>query len=280
MKFKLKQEKMEELMEKLSLVDMYPSVVIVVKKDETTGKPVMFSIQREASGRALRYLKVKDTFFDEIENPETQEAIEIDAGRVLKAVKKILPGTVLEIEKEGNKLKISGEYEDKDDKGNVTDRRKTLPYITFTDPEEVVTTLPLDFDKHGTPLIGKNKLPLNVDIKINIDDLKEATDYASVFDTEFFKFDLKQGEKLSIRIGDLRDFSDYWRYQPRYTEVAGNELSVILTYGMKQIASVFKGDITFRAATNSPCWIYEKTDDYTVGVLIPPHIPSEEEAVE
>lgn len=271
---------MEELMEKLSLVDMFPSVVLAIKKDEKTNKAVMFSIQREASGRALRYLKVNDSFFDEIEVPNApQEAIEIDAERVLKAVKKIMPGTQLTIEKD-DKLVISGHYQDKDDDGKVTNTRTISHHLTYTEPDEVETGLPLLF-KDGIPHVGKKEVPLDIDVKVNLEDLKSIVELTSVYNTDFYKFDLEKGKPLTVRVGDLRSFSDYCTYQPRFHLKAGEEFSLILTYGIKQVVSILRyDDITMRASSNVPCWVYEKSDDYTLGILFPPHIPSEEEMVE
>ena len=278
MKFKLKQEKLEELLEKLSVVDMYPSSVIAIKKGDD-GKAVMFSIQREASGRALRYLKVNDTFFDEIEVPEKQEAIEIDAIKVLKAIKKFLPGTNLVVSVDGDKLVVTGLFEDKNEEGEVTNKRELSHNLNYSEPAEVQTSLPIDF-KDGIPHVGKNKVPLDTEIKINLEDLKTAVELASVYDTEYFTFDLPKKQKLTMRIGALRSFSEFCTYQPKFNITAGESFKSIYTYGIKQLLSVMRfNDITMRASNEAPCWIYEKADDYTLGILMPPHVPTEEEVV-
>ena len=62
MKFVLKQENLEYMLEKLSVGNMFPSCVITLKE----GK--IFSIQREDSGRSLRMAKFNKEFFEEIQD--------------------------------------------------------------------------------------------------------------------------------------------------------------------------------------------------------------------
>ena len=276
MKFILQQEKLVELLEKLSLVDVFPSSIIGVKKGEN-GKPVMFSIQREQSGRIIRYLKVNDTFFDKIETPKKQEAIDIDAVKISKAIKKFA-GRTVEVATIDDKLSIKGVFEDIDDKDKVVNKRELALHFNYSEPQNVTSQLSIKF-QDGTPHVGKdNKVPLSVETQVNLEDLKMAVELASVFDTEYFSFSLPKKDKLTIRVGNLRKFSEFLTWQPKFKLTAGEEYKSVYTFGFKQLVDVLrKDDITMRTASGAPAWVYEITDDYTLGVLIPPHVPTEEE---
>jgi len=277
LKFKLKQEKFQELLEKLIVKDIFPSSTICVDNDSKTGKPVLFSIQKETHGRAVRYLKVNSNFFEEIE--EGKDAIEIDVDRTLSIVKLIRPNTLLTIETVDNKLKISGVYEEKDDKGNVTSSRKIAPHITFKTPEEKDIKKKLPFAVEGkTPVVGEGDIPLDVQFEMELDDLKDLPEVASSVKTEYYSFRMKDG-KLNLRIGDLHNFSDFWDYEPRIKTKMGNTLEMILTFGLSEVASTCRSNPTINAHSYAPIWLYEKTDDYLFGILIPTYNPREGEEV-
>jgi hypothetical protein len=275
MKFKIKQEKFQELLEKLTLSDIFPSSVFSTMT--SNGQPIAFSIQREEHGQALRCLKLTKEFFEEIDAGAI-ESIEIDVSRALSIVKRMRPNTILSVETVGNKLKIYSLEEDKDSNGNVTDDVEHIPHITFKKPdEEVDIQLPFEL-KDGVPLVGEKKIPLNVCFDVKLIRLKAMTEYGSSVKTNYYRFTLNN-DKLEVRVGDLHDFSDFVLYRPRVAKVKnGNNFSVILTFAIAEIAKTFRKDfITFNGTKDAPVWIYEKGDDYTLGVLLPPYIPVEEE---
>ena len=99
MKFKLKQEKFEELLEKLIVKDIFPSCAFSVNEG------VLVSKKKEEHGRAIRWVKFEKSYFEEID--DSVESIEIDVDRTLNFVKNIPAGTTLIVETIGNKLSIS-----------------------------------------------------------------------------------------------------------------------------------------------------------------------------
>ena len=253
MKFVMKQEKLEELLEKLIVKDIFPSAIITVKDGS------LFSIQKEEHARALRFLLVKETFFDEIES-KGAETIELDVERTLNTVKNILPNTVLTFETKGNKVSIKGE--------NVNAN------ISYRDPESDVLTTLKDAKIEiieGVPHVGDSKLPLDINLEIKLSDFKDLAGYASSLKTEFYKFYF-DGAKLAVRIGDLHDFSDYVIYNPKTEIKTGTELAVIFTYGVPQVADTFRKSVNISTKTNAPAWIYESDEHYTLGILIPPYV--------
>ena len=125
--------------------------------------------------------------------------------------------------------------------------------------------------KDGTPLIGESKLALDTHLKINLDEFKSISGYAGVLKTEFYKF-LIDEKKIAVRVGNLHDFSDYHTEYPEGKIENGNELEVIFTYGVPQIADTFRQDVHIKTKTNSPAWIFEKDKGYILGVLIPPYV--------
>jgi len=127
--------------------------------------------------------------------------------------------------------------------------------------------------KDGTPLIGESKLPLEDYFKIDLSEFKNISAYAGILKTEFYKFIVNENKKISVRVGNLHDFSDYHVENPSGKVEAGKEVEVIFTYGIPQIADTFRQDVNIRTKTNSPAWIYETDKNYILGILIPPYVP-------
>jgi len=265
MKFELKQEKFQELLEKLIVKDIFPSCVFTTKE----GK--LFSVQKEIHGRALRFVKFNKSYFDKIDN--ATESIEIDIDRTLNIVKNIPAGTPLIVETVGNKLSVKRLILDKD--GKVTGE-KGFTRISFKDPEgEVKDTLPFKI-KNEVPLIGETEVPLDVFLTIKLSSIKDISAFASSLKTEFYRFFVNDG-KISVRVGDLHDFSDYHNENLDGKVLKGVSLEVTLSYGIPEIADTFRQeDVIVKTGNNAPAWIYEITDDYTLGILIPPYTESEE----
>ena len=279
MKFKLKQEKLENMLEKLVMKDMFPSCVISVKDEK------LFSIQKEEHGRALRFLKFNKSFFDSIEG---EGSVEIDCKKMLDLVKNIMSNTDLTVEKKGNKICISGE--------NASIGKKIELYVAWKDIEgEIKTSLPFPMEK-GVPIIGDSKIELETYFTIDLPDFKDVAQYGSTLKTEFYKFSFED-KKVCVRVGDLHDFSDYALFYPKEKIIelveednkevekivaqfgvkTGDELSVIFTYGMPQVAATFENEVHIKSKTSSPAWIYEGTKEYVHGILIPPFVPDDEE---
>ena len=250
MKFSLKQEKLQELLEKLIVKDIFPSSLISTKGQ------TLYSIQKEEHGRALRFAKFNKSYFESID--DSDESIELDVERTLSVVKNILPNTVLTVETKGNKLSISGE------RINVN--------IAFKEPEaKIETSLPFEM-KDGIPLIGASKIPLDTVFSIKLSDFKSLSSYASSLKTEFYKFSIGN-KKLTIKVGDLHNFSDFIVFEPESGIENDNSLDVIYTYAIPQIADTFRKDeVIIKTKTQSPAWVQETTDDYLLGILVPPYV--------
>lgn len=282
MKFKLKQEKLENMLEKLLMKDMFPSCIISIKEEK------LFSIQKEEHGRALRFLKFNKLFFDSIEG---EGSVKIDCKKMLGLVKNIMPNTDLTVEVKGNKISIAGE--------NVGTGEKIELNVGWKDPEEEIkTSLPFPMEK-GVPIIGDSKIRLETYFTMDLPNVKDIAQYGSVLGTEFYKFSF-ENKKVCVRVGDLHDFSDYALFHPKYRIIelveednkevektvaefgqkTGDELSVIFTYGMPQVAATFENEVHVKSKTNSPAWIYEGTKEYVHGILIPPFVPDEEDESE
>jgi len=260
MKLKLKQEKLQEMLEKLMVKDIFPSATISKAED------TIFSIQKEEHGRAIRMVRFDKDFFEELEGKP--EAIELDIERTLGIVKNILAGTQLIVETKGNKLSIKKLITDEN--GKVTGE-KGVTMISFKEPEgEVMKELPFEI-KDGTPMIGESKLVLDTHLKINLDEFKNISGFAGVLKTEFYKFIIEE-KKISVRVGNLHDFSDYHTEYPDGEIKSGDGLEVIFTYGIPQIADTFRQDVNIKTKTNSPAWIFEKDKGYVLGILIPPYV--------
>jgi len=259
MKFVLKQENLEYMLEKLSVENMFPSVVLTLKD----GK--LFSIQREDSGRSMRMAKFNKEFFEEIQDG-VLESIEFDVARFLKVIKRLPTGMVLTWETKGNKVWISGEYKD---------GRPINPKLSFREPEKEVM-MELSFEiKDGVPLVGKEKIPLETKIAINVTDFKDIAEYASDIGTEFYTFTIEK-EKLVVRVGDLHDTSDSNTFGVKSEIKSGKSLDTVYTYGIREIASTFDKTVFVCTGTKLPAWFYESSKKHLLGVFIPPYTEQEE----
>ncbi len=253
MKFEIKQDKFENMLDKLLLKDMFGSSILCFKNKK------VFSIQREESARALRFAKFEKSFFESIDDEEA--VIEIDTKKLLGILKQSLSKSVLTVSIDKNKLSVKGEKADIRLSYKEPDESEVLKELTFT------------FQK-GVPLIGEQKVALDTYFTMEIGDFKELANYGATLKTDFYKFSFNK-DKIEARIGDLHEFSDYVLYTPNGEIKKGDLKEVIFTYGMQQIASTFENIIEVRTKTNSPAWIFEGTKEYVVGVLLPPYVNEE-----
>jgi len=268
MKFGIKQEKFQELLEKLMMRDIYPSSIISTKNG------AMFSIQRAGKGRALRYAKFNNSYFDFIDN--SSESIEFDVEKNLPLIKEIPAGMLLIIETKDGKFTV--ERWITDDKGKPI-TKKGCSYLNYKEPEgEVKDSLPFEM-KDGVPLVGEGKVPLSTVFTINLTSLKEITTFGktNTLKTEFYKFLFETADgakKLAMRVGDLHAFSTWDVAYPISEIKSGDVLDVIFTYGIPQIADIYRqNNVTFQTSTNCPAFIFESCDQYILGMLIPPYTP-------
>jgi len=262
MKIKIKQENLVKMLEKLMVDNMFPSCIITIKDK------VLFSIQREEHGRALRFAKFKETYFESISN-ET-ETIHINAEKFLNIIKKIPATTDLTLEKVDDKIVIQGEF----------NGRKIKPKLSYIEPEEVIDKLE-DANvemKEGVPHVGKpdqEKVALDCHLSIKLEDFKDIVDYASALDTEFYNFTFDKNN-IVVNVGDLYSNSDTVEFYPKGKKVKGDALETVFTYGIPQISKTFDHDINIKTKSNCPGWVYEGTKDYVLGILVPPYEESEE----
>lgn len=267
MKFKIKQEKFQELLEKLLLKDVFPSSIIATKNG------ILFSIQKEEHGRALRYVKFNKIYFDEIDN--SVESIEIDVEKALHVLKNISADTPLIIETKGNKLSIQRLIVDKD--GKVIDI-KGITMLAFKEPQGPINEqIPFEI-KESVPYVGEGKVALSTYFTVDLSELKSMTAFGSSLKTEFYKFMFEQKEtkpnkEIAVRIGGIHDFNDYDTSYPKGEIKTPGDLAVTFTYGLPQIADTFRQkEVNFRTKTDCPGWIYEGNESYLLGVLIPPYV--------
>jgi len=237
--------------------DIFISTVISIK-----GKTV-YSIQKEEHGRAIRFAKFNEEYFESIDE-SMEESIELNIGKTLKVIKNI-PATVpLIIETKKEKLSISGEKPD----GQVIDIK-----LTYNEPEDdVVKTLEaLNIKmKDTTPIVTEQQISLDTQFSIKLEDFKEITSYASSLGTEFYRFFIEE-KKIGVRIGNLDSISDEVTYYPKAKLVSGDALDVVYTYGIAQIGETFERDVIICCKSNCPAWIYETLPQkYILGLYIPP----------
>jgi hypothetical protein len=249
MEFKLKQEKMRDFLEKMSVQNLFPMSIIKASGDEIS------SVQREANGVGLREVRFKKSYFDNLKI-DKDEVIELDIQRALNVIKKL----------SGN---VNLKFKTKDDKVVITGKRVHIN-LSFREPkeEDIIDKMPFEDIKDGVPII--KDVELSTEVKMKLLDLKDATDYGNSLGTEFYTFETEDS-KLKIRVGDLHKFSDFVLFDTDAEVKSGDKTEAIYTVGLTQIANTFiKDDFTIKFGSEAPALIYEEDDDVYLAILLPP----------
>jgi len=248
MEFKLKQEKMRDLLEKMSVQNLFPMSIIKASNNEIS------SIQREANGVGIREVRFKKSYFDELKIDE-DEIIELDIQRALNVIKKLSSNVDLTFKTKEDKVVIKG--------------KRVHINLSFREPKEddIIDQMPFE-NKDGVPVI--KDVELSTKVKMKLIDLKDATDYGSSLGTEFYTFEV-ENDKLKIRVGDLHKFSDFVLFETDAEVKKGEDTEAIYTVGLPQIASTFiKDEFTIKFGSEAPALIYEEDDDVYLALLLPP----------
>jgi len=247
MKFKLKQEKMRDLLEKMMVQNLFPMSIIKASENEIS------SLQRESNGVAIREAIFKKKFFEELE-VEKEEVIELDIQRALNVVKKIDPKETLTFKTKEDKVVISG--------------KRTHINLSYREPKEddILESMPFEVS-NGIPEIKGIKL--ETEVKLKLIDLKDATDYGSSLNTEFYTFKT-EGNKIQIRVGDLHKYSDFVLFEPEAV-IKGEDAEAIYTVGLPQVANTFvKSEFIIKYADNAPALLIEENAECVLSLLFPP----------
>ena len=258
MKIKIKQSKLIEILDYLSVDGLFSFSEITTTIDEKTKKPCLVSSQ--TGDFAYRYAKFFGEYFEELS--EEEESICIDIDKVRKFINYEKPGDIITIQ-----------YPAPNDKTKLMlkiGKTKHKLAITKIDDKEHRTVLPFPMKK-GVPYMNKGQVALDTNFVINLESIKRITGYASAHGTEFFGFKIGDDKKVKIRVGDLHATDDCTEDEPncKVLNVNGN-LDVILTYGVKEIAKTFHGDVKVYMKSGMAAWFTETSQNHRFGILISP----------
>ena len=241
----------------LYLGGIYPMSTITVEKKKD--KTFLYSIQKGTGAKTIRYLKVESDYFDELES--SPKSIDIDIQRVIKILKNVSSDTDITLTLEGNKIALN--------------LGKAQPRLTYTEPEQVLSKLPIKFSG-DVPLFGKKEFPLDCEFTMKLVELKDIVSFAKSISAEFYQF-MATKNNISVRIGDIHNVDDYIPYSTETTLDKGKSLDVTYSYGIEEISKTFsQNELVVNCATDRPAWVYEKGSDFILGVAIPPKIREQE----
>ena len=115
-------------------------------------------------------------------------------------------------------------------KFHIINGKKEL-FMNYREPEkEVMMALTFPIEK-GVPLVGKERVPLDTYVRIDVSDIKEVCNNMSAIESEFATFELSNN--FSITAGDLHDTSDKIRLVIDCSYSGPKNVSAIYTYGFK-----------------------------------------------
>ena len=253
MKFKLKQDKLQEMFEKLLMGDIFPSSIIATKEGKLT------SIQREEEGSAIRFAKFDKNYFEEID--PTPDAVKIDVVKALSLIKLVPSTESITVEKRGDKVFFT------DSEGET--------FVPYEDPKgQLIEKMPFEV-KDGVPYVGKGKIPLTTKFTADLIKFKLITTYGKTLKTEYYKFTINPDKTITTKIGDLHSFSAGREHRLPGEVLAGESLEVYLTFGIPQISDTFREDkFTVQTLSHSPALFSESSKEkgYTIGMLVPPYV--------
>jgi len=262
MKFVITKGKLENMLEMLMVKDILPKCILNAK-----GKTIT-SLQKDEHNRLARLLKLKESFFNSIDEVKEEEVIEFDAKKVINIIKNI-PSNIITWKTDKNKIIISSENREYG--------------IGIIEPENVEKDLPFKIVE-GVPTFSD--IPLDTKLKVKISDMRDISQNANTLSTEFIRFKAVD-KKLIVRIGDVHDFDDYCAIDMVDAKIEDKgKLDAVFTYGVPQISATFRGDVddvkdvkdacmNMRMKDDYPAWFYEKTNDHYLGVLVAPYIEEE-----
>ncbi len=249
MKLQIQQEKLMDLLNYLEVESIFPFPVLTMKKGKIK------SIQKTANSSAFRYVEFEKEYFRKHEGED--ESIKIDAGKVKKLISAEDPKEVIVIETSNGRMFIQGKRAQAD-----------LPMIVL-DQQELKTGLPFQM-KEGVPFLKKGTVPLDTCIKMGLTSFKDMVSYASVLDTEFFRFAIDDNGGCKVKIGDLEAGSETVDYEPDSTSIeVARPVDVVITRGIKELSKTFTSDVGIRLRTGNPVWFFETTHQHKFGVMIP-----------
>lgn len=255
---KLKAEKLLFLLKKLMVLSpkgkdiMFPSPIFHIQKG------TLYSVEKEEHNRALRLIRVSNSFFDKIQGDRT---IKINGEKIYNFIKKIKEDEEILIETQGDRILLHCKTIK-----TLNYKLENLPNNVLISPKEAN----LEF-KDGFPLIGTDKIQLDVHFIIKSSEIRKLKIAGEMMKSEFYTF-LLNNKKLFVRIGNLHESSDYAIQEPKCEILSGNQLEVTLTYGIDHIVYTFDRDVVIKTKSNAPAIFSEKTDDYDFNLLIPPYV--------
>ena len=258
MKIKIKQSKLVEILDYLSVDGLFSFSVITTAFDEKAKQHCLVSSQ--SGDYAYRYAKFFKDYF--VELSEEKETIRIDIDKIRKFINYEKPDAVITLKypapKDETKLMLA------------VGKTKHKIAVTKFDDKDSSTSLPFAM-KDNIPYMNKGQVPLDENFVIKLESVKKMTGYAAAHRTEFFGFKIGDDKKLKVRIGDLHATDDCTEYEPDCKVINTNgSLDIILTYGVKEIAKTFQGDVKVSMHSGMAAWFSEATKDHRFGILISP----------
>lgn len=255
MKIKIKQSKLLDLLNYLSVDGLFPFSVITISDNK------LISAQPEKNGLGFRYAEFNEDFFEALEGKDEGVRIDIDAVRKFASLRNSDSTILLQYPSTKNKTMISIRG------GPARDELQ----VTKLDKKDIITTLPFKMSEDGTPHIRKGTVPLSTHVILSKGTMKQMSEWASAHGTEFFRFKIGESGKLYLRIGDVKGVGNHSDYKPEgMVNKVDGPLDVTFTKGIKELAKTVQGDVEIRLKTKMAGWFTEESMDHKFGLLVSP----------
>jgi len=260
MKLKIEQQKLDEILNYLSVGGIYPFVSLTVKKAEE-GHQIL-SIQETPEAGSLRYFQITDEPFESVSCEGDKESVKFEVAKLHKLISKIPTKQIITISLDNEDQRLIIDSENITVKLNLIDSSvNELPSLPFS-------------VKKGIPHLKNGSTPLDNHVSIPLKELKMATEYASALDTKFYRFNLT--DTFTIKVGDLESHAESATYRPEADiKNHSDDVSIILTQAINELANTLGEEIGMRMKNELPVWFYEKGEHHRFGLLLSPHQESE-----
>ena len=250
---KIKQSKLMEILDYLSVDGLFPISTITTKKGN------LISAEMDENHFYFRYGQFSKDNFEEIS--EKKESVCIDVNKVKGFVSLRNPDEIITLQFPSpyseNKLLISS----KGTKNNIS---------VLSIDKDIDMKLPFEL-KNKIPHINKGEIALDNHVLIKNNSLRKLKEYSAKHSTDYYRFKIDKDKKFEIIVGDIYQNEDYTSFEPE-AEICSfkDELSVSFTKGMKELASTCKSDINVYMKSNLPAWFTETSDTHKFGIFIAP----------
>jgi len=265
MKIVGKREEFMDWLEKIAVGDTFEIAVVKVTPNE-----IISSNTENIVYRYLKYNKLTTAVGD-----NESGIIKFQVGKLYQTIDKLF--------NDDEKITVEVKKENGDEVLVISSGRVERKQPLFSiEPEEMEDVDRLRFKvENGTPFLSKGTIQIKNKVKVGTLFLKKMISVASLQDIiSRWRFSIING-KFVVEVGDILNGRDIVKLTPEKVKVnADHNITVDFGLQLKNIAKVFKTDVSIFLENNLPGIFHENTMNYELWIMISHIMPEDIEEAE